>query len=296
MTSMKKGGGVSQSAAARIILVPTLLLVVTSFYLGLVWTGYISFTRSSLVPNFDFAGWFQYERLFTNARWTTAYRNMFIFGFLFVGGALVIGTLLAIGIDQRIRMESLFRTVFLYPLSISFIITGLAWQWILNPSFGIQGVVRSWGWTDFRFDWIAQRDFAIYTLVIAALWHSAGLVMAIMLAGLRGIDEDIWRASRMEGIPRWRAYISIIIPMLRPMVLTCVVLLSASVIKSYDLVVALTAGGPGYSSDLPAKFVVDLTFERTNLGMASAGAIVMLVTLTAALAPYFYFEMRKRKS
>jgi glucose/mannose transport system permease protein len=295
-TAASPRGGVARSSAARWVLVPSILLVLTSFYLGLAWTGYISLTRSSIVPSFNFAGWYQYERLFANARWLTAYGNMFIFGTLFVGGALILGTLLAIAIDQRIRAEALFRTVFLYPLSISFIITGLAWQWILNPSFGIQGVVRGWGWEGFTFDWIAQPDYAIYTLVLAALWHSSGLVMAIMLAGLRGIDEDIWRASRMEGIPRWRAYVSIIIPMLRPMVLTCVVLLSASVIKSYDLVVALTAGGPGYSSDLPAKFVVDLTFERTNLGLASAGAIVMLVTLTAALAPYFYIEMRRRAS
>jgi glucose/mannose transport system permease protein len=292
----RRKGGVTQSAAARLILVPSLFLVVTSFYLGLVFTGYISLTRSSIAPDYTLAGWFQYVKLFTNPRWLTAYKNMFIFGTLFVGGALVLGTLLAIAIDQRVRAESLFRTIFLYPLSISFIITGLAWQWILKPSFGIQGVVRGWGWESFTLDWIARSGLSIYTLVLAALWHSSGLVMAIMLAGLRGIDEDIWKASRMEGIPRWRAYLSIIIPMLRPMVLTCVVLLSASVIKSYDLVVAMTAGGPGYSSDLPAKFVVDLTFERTNLGMASAGAIVMLVTLTAALAPYFYLELRKRKS
>jgi glucose/mannose transport system permease protein len=295
-TAASPRSGVARSSAARWVLVPSILLMLTSFYLGLAWTGYISLTRSSIVPSFNFVGLYQYERLFANARWLTAYGNMFIFGTLFVGGALILGTLLAIAIDQRIRAEALFRTVFLYPLSISFIITGLAWQWILNPSFGIQGVVRGWGWEGFTFDWIAQPDYAIYTLVLAALWHSSGLVMAIMLAGLRGIDEDIWRASRMEGIPRWRAYVSIIIPMLRPMVLTCVVLLSASVIKSYDLVVALTAGGPGYSSDLPAKFVVDLTFERTNLGLASAGAIVMLVTLTAALAPYFYIEMRRRAS
>ncbi|KGM32755.1 carbohydrate ABC transporter permease [Inquilinus limosus] len=279
---------------AKAVVTPTVLVMATCFYGTILWTIYISFTRSSLVPNYDFAGVAQYVRLFSTARWYTAFGNMFVFGGLFIAGALVLGTLLAVLIDQKVKGEGAFRTIFLYPLSMSFIVTGLAWQWFLNPTMGLQDFVRGLGWEGFTFDWIVDRDRAIYTLVIAGVWHSSGLIMAIMLAGLRGIDHEVWRAARVEGIPRWRTYWSIVLPMLRPLVVTCVVLLAIAVVKSYDLVVAMTRGGPGNATDLPAKFVVDLTFERANIGLASAGAVVMLVAVLAALAPYLYIELSRR--
>jgi glucose/mannose transport system permease protein len=279
---------------AKAVVAPTVLVMATCFYGTILWTIYISFTRSSLVPNYDFAGIAQYVRLFSTARWYTAFGNMFVFGGLFIVLALALGTLLAVLIDQKVKGEGAFRTIFLYPLSMSFIVTGLAWQWFLNPTMGLQDFVRGLGWESFAFDWIVDRDRAIYTLVLAAVWHSSGLIMAIMLAGLRGIDHEIWRAARVEGIPRWRTYLSIVLPMLRPLVVTCVVLLAIAVVKSYDLVVAMTRGGPGNATDLPAKFVVDLTFERANIGLASAGAVVMLVAVLAALAPYLYIELSRR--
>lgn len=279
---------------AKAVVAPTVLVMAACFYGTILWTIYISFTRSSLVPNYDFAGVAQYVRLFSTARWYTAFGNMFVFGGLFIAGALVLGTLLAVLIDQKVKGEGAFRTIFLYPLSMSFIVTGLAWQWFLNPTMGLQDFVRGLGWESFTFDWIVDRDRAIYTLVLAGVWHSSGLIMAIMLAGLRGIDHEIWRAARVEGIPRWRTYLSIVLPMLRPLVVTCVVLLAIAVVKSYDLVVAMTRGGPGNATDLPAKFVVDLTFERANIGLASAGAVVMLVAVLAALAPYLYIELSRR--
>jgi glucose/mannose transport system permease protein len=279
---------------AKAVLTPTVLVMAVCFYGAILWTIYISFTRSSLVPNYGFEGLFQYVRLFNTARWYTAFGNMFVFGGLFIAAALVLGTLLAVLIDQKVKGEGVFRTIFLYPLSMSFIVTGLAWQWFLNPTMGLQDFVRGLGWDSFAFDWIVDRDRAIYTLVLAAVWHSSGLIMAIMLAGLRGIDHEIWRAARVEGIPRWRTYISIVLPMLRPLVVTCVVLLSIAVVKSYDLVVAMTKGGPGNATDLPAKFVTDLTFERANIGLASAGAVVMLVAVLAALSPYLYIELSRR--
>lgn len=279
---------------AKAVVAPTVLVMAACFYGTILWTIYISFTRSSLVPNYDFAGVAQYVRLFSTARWYTAFGNMFVFGGLFIAGALVLGTLLAVLIDQKVKGEGAFRTIFLYPLSMSFIVTGLAWQWFLNPTMGLQDFVRGLGWESFTFDWIVDRDRAIYTLVLAGVWHSSGLIMAIMLTGLRGIDHEIWRAARVEGIPRWRTYLSIVLPMLRPLVVTCVVLLAIAVVKSYDLVVAMTRGGPGNATDLPAKFVVDLTFERANIGLASAGAVVMLVAVLAALAPYLYIELSRR--
>jgi glucose/mannose transport system permease protein len=215
---------------------------------------------------------------------------MFIFGAGYIVGCLVLGFFLAVALDQRIRAESVFRTIFLYPFALSFIVTGLVWQWVMNPSLGIQDFVRGLGWEDFVFNWIVDRDRVIYVVVIAGIWQSSGLVMAILLAGLRGVDQELWRAARVDGIPTWRTYLHIVIPELRPMVITAVVLLSIGAVKVYDLVVAMTQGGPGNSSDVPAKFVMDHLFERNNIGIATAGSVVMLVTVLAVLAPWLYYE------
>jgi len=284
----------THNLTSKAVLTPTIVAMTVCFYGCIAWTIYVSFTRSGMLPNCEFAGLTQYDRLFSTPRWHVSYANMFIFGILFIGGALALGTFLAILIDTKVRLEGIFRAIFLYPLSMSFIVTGLAWQWFLNPSTGLQDFVRSLGWETFTFDWLVNRDKAIYTIVIAAIWQGSGLIMAIMLAGLRSIDRDIWKATKMDGIPTWRAYVSVIMPQLQPMVVTSVVLLAVTVVKAFHLVVALTSGGPGYSSDLPAKFVVDMAFERANIGQASAAAVIMLISVMAALAPYIYLTQRKR--
>ena len=271
------------------------MIALIAFIGCLLWTVYISFTGSRLLPDYEWVAFAQYERLFATLRWQIAYSNMFIFGVLFIGICLVLGFVLAVAIDQHIRAEGLFRTIFLYPLSMSFVVTGLAWQWFLNPTLGLQAVVRDLGFENFVFDWLVRGDRAIYTLVIAAVWQASGLVMAIMLAGLRGIDKEIWRATRIDGVHPARVYWHVVLPMLRPMVMTAVVLLAIGVVKSYDLVVAMTGGGPGNASDLPARFVIDHTFQRANLGLAAAGAVAMLVAMAAAVVPYLYSEMRRRE-
>ncbi len=272
---------------------PTTLMVACCFYGTLLWTLYISFTASSLMPNYDLVGLAQYERLWRTPRWWMALKNMAILAVLGVTLSMILGTLLAILMDQRIRAEGLFRTVFLYPLALSLIVTGLAWQWFLNPGVGVQRFVNDLGWEGFRFDWITDRNMAIYTIAFALIWHSSGLVMAMMLAGLRSIDSEIWRAIRLDGIPKWRAYLSIILPMLRPMIVTNVVMMAIAVVKAYDLVLAMTQGGPGGATDVPGKFVVDYTFGRANIGLASAGAVTMLVIVGALVGPYFYRETRR---
>jgi glucose/mannose transport system permease protein len=284
----------ARSLAAKLALVPTLLVMLGCYYASVTWTVYISMTRSFLMPVYRFAGIAQYDRLFATPRWQVAYGNMFLFGALDVIGTLGLGILLAILLDRSVRFEGVFRTILLYPLSLSFIVTGLTWQWVLSPTIGFQHLVRDLGWSDFVFDWITRPDRAIYTLVFAGIWHQSGLIMAIILAGLRGIDREIWRAARIEGIPVWRTYVSIVLPMLRPLIVTCVVLIAIAVVKSYDLVVAMTNGGPGFSSDLPGKFVVDFEFERANIGQASAAATVMLGSVLAIVAPYLYYELARK--
>jgi glucose/mannose transport system permease protein len=281
---------------AKLTLAPTLIVALVCFYATIGWTTLMSFTASRLLPDYTFVGTEQYERLFETQRWGVAFENMFVFGGLFIAACLVLGFLLAVALDRKIAMEGVLRGTFLYPFALSFIVAGLTWQWLLNPAFGVEKVLHDLGFANARFDWIVDPDKAIYTIVIAGVWRNAGLIMAIFLAGLRGINPEIWRATRIEGIAPWRVYLHIVIPMLRPTVLTAIVLLATSVVTSYDLVVAMTGGGPGYATDLPGKFVVDFLFQRSNLGLASAAAVVMLGSIIGALAPYFAMELRRREA
>jgi glucose/mannose transport system permease protein len=273
---------------AALALLPTAVIVLVVYVGCMLWTVRLSFTSSTLLPKLDWVGFLQYDRLFRNDRFVTSAENIAIFGVLFIAGCLVLGFLLAVFIDQKVRGEGLFRTVFLYPYAMSFVVTGVAWQWFLNPGLGLQKLVRDMGFETFTFDWLVNQDMAIYTIVIAGIWHGSGLTMAIMLAGLRGVDEDLRKAARIDGVPIWRYYTSIVLPLLRPMVVTAAVLLATSVAKLYDLVVAMTLGGPGIATEVPAKFVMDHLFERNNIALGTAAATMMLITVIAILAPWIY--------
>lgn len=287
-TQRPLGRRLKTQGAAAMALLPAAIVVVV-IYLGcMAWTVRLSFSSSRLLPINDWVGFAQYQRLLVNDRFLTSSVNIVIFGVLFILGCLLLGFLLAVFIDQQVRAESMFRTIFLYPYAMSFVVTGLAWQWFLNPGLGLQKLVRDLGWESFTFDWLVRPDMAIYTIVIAGLWHGSGLVMAILLAGLRGIDADLWKAAKIDGIPPWRVYLRIALPLLSPMIVTATVLLATSVVKLFDLVVAMTQGGPGISTEVPAKFVMDHFFERNNIGLATACATMMLVTVGIVLAPWLY--------
>jgi glucose/mannose transport system permease protein len=273
---------------AAFALLPTALVVLIVYIGCMLWTVRLSFTSSTLLPKLDWVGLAQYSRLFVNDRFVTSAENIVIFGALFISGCLILGFLLAVFIDQNVRGESVFRTMFLYPYAMSFVVTGVAWQWFLNPGLGLQKLVRDMGFTSFTFDWLVNQQMAIYTIVIAGLWHGSGLTMAILLAGLRGVDEDLWKAAKVDGIPTWRVYTSVVLPLLRPMIVTATVLLTAGVVKLYDLVVAMTLGGPGIATEVPAKFVMDHLFERNNIALGTAAATIMLIAVVAVLAPWIY--------
>jgi len=202
----------------------------------------------------------------------------------------VIGFILAALIDQKVRFESVFRTVILYPYALSFVVTGLIWQWILNPSFGVQGIVRDLGWTGFTFDPLYNPDIAIFGVLIAGLWQGSGLVMVLMLAGLRGIDEDVWKATRVDGIPTWKTYVVVIIPMMRPVFITALVIVTTGIVKVFDLIVAQTGGGPGIATEVPAKYVYDLMFQAQNLGQGFAASTMMLLTVMLIVVPWAMLE------
>lgn len=280
----------------RIVVAPSLLVVIVTVYLFILWTGVISFTSSKFVPVYDFVGLEQFVRLWATPRWHTAVANLFIFSALFLSLSTGIGLLMAILLDQNIRAEGFLRAVYLYPMALSFIVTGTAWKWIMNPGLGIQKVVNELGWTSFTFDWITDPNMAIYTVVIAGVWQSSGFAMAIFLAGLRGIDNSVIKAAQIEGAGLPLIYRQIIIPMLRPAMLSVIVLLSYIAIKSFDLVLALTNGGPGSATELPSTFMFSATFRRNQMGVGAASAIMMLMTVAAIIVPYLYSELRERNN
>lgn len=291
----RRFGDYLEIALPKLVLGPTLLCGLIFIYGFILWTGWLSFTESRLLPRYELVGLVQYITLFGNERWWTALTNLGIFGSLFIGVCLGLGLLLAILLDQRIRAEGFLRAIYLYPMALSFIVTGTAWKWILNPGLGVQHLVRQWGFPDFTFDWIVTPGMSIYTVVIAGAWQSTGFVMALFLAGLRGVDDSIIKAAQVDGAGTVRIYTSIIIPSLRPVFFSALIILAHIAIKSFDLVMALTGGGPGFSSDLPATFMYTFAFNRNQIGLGAASAMMMLMTVVAIIVPMVYSETRRQR-
>ncbi len=296
MAGQAPGRRAFRNLHAKIAALPMIVTTLVVFVGGTLWTVLYSFTNSKLLPRLNFVGLDQYERLWQTSRWLIAIKNLAIYGSLSLVFSIVIGFLLAALLDQKIRFENTFRTIFLYPFALSFIVTGLVWQWVLNPTFGLQHVVRSFGFEDFAFDPLNNPDVVLYGLLIAGLWQGTGLIMALMLAGLRGIDQEIWKAARVDGIPAWKTYLFIVIPMMRPVFITTLVIAASGIIKVYDLVVAQTSGGPGIASEMPAKYVYDYMFQAQNLGQGFAASTMMLVTVLVVLIPWAYLEFGKRRN
>ncbi|QTP58528.1 sugar ABC transporter permease [Billgrantia antri] len=287
--------GLLQAWLPKLVLAPSAAISLFFVYGFMLWTFILSLTSSRMLPSYDFVGFAQYARLMANDRWWVASTNLVVFGGMFVAICLALGLVLAILLDQRIRQEGALRTIYLYPMALSFIVTGVVWKWLLNPGLGIQAMVRGWGFENFRFDWLVDPDMAVYTLVIAAVWQASGFVMALFLAGLRGIDDSILKAAQLDGASLPRIYWRVVVPCLRPVVFSAVMILSHIAIKSFDLVVALTNGGPGYASDLPATFMYAHAFTRAQIGLGSASAMLMLGGVLAILIPYLYSELRNRR-
>jgi glucose/mannose transport system permease protein len=247
------------------------------YIVGIAFTFYWSFTSSRLFPNYDFVGLDQYRRLWASDRWLVAVNNIWLFGLLSIGGNMAFGYLLAIFMDQRIRQEDTLRSIFLYPFAMSLIVTGLIWQWMLDPNLGIEQTIHGLGWESFHFSPLVDPNTAIYGLVIAGIWQGSGVTMAILLAGLRGVDAEIWKAAKVDGIPTWRTHLFIILPMMGGAVATAFVLQCVSVVRVYDLIVAMTGGGPGISTNMPAVYVIDMITSSQNVGQGMAAATMMLL-------------------
>lgn len=284
-----------QNWIPKLVLSPSVAMMVIFVYGFIAFSVYLSFTDSRLLPSYGWVGLENYSKLWRLSHWETSLTNMGIFAGLYIVICTVIGLSLAIFLDQKIRGEGLLRPIYLYPMALSFIVTGTAWKWFLDPGIGLENVMHTWGWESFQFRWIKDRDFAIYTVVLAAVWQTSGFVMAMFLAGLRGIDNEILKAAQMDGASNWNLYRRIIIPQLRPAFLSAFVILSHLAIKTFDLVIALTGGGPGRATELPATFMYSYTFTRNQMGIGAASATIMLMTIAAIMIPYLYSELREKR-
>jgi len=281
-----------QELLPKIVLAPSFALILVFVYGFILFTAVLSFTNSKLLPDFSvWVGFGNYVRLFDHPNWITALKNLAIFASLYIVVCTVLGLGLAILLDQKIRGEGTLRPIYLYPMALSFIVTGVAWKWFLDPGIGLEHAMHSVGWDSFSFRWIKQGQMAIYTIVIAAVWQSSGFVMAMFLAGLRGVDNEIIKAAQIDGASTVMIYRRIIIPLMRPVFLSAFVVLAHLAIKSYDLVVAMTDGGPGTSTWTPAMFMQKFTFGRNEMGMGAASAIIMMMMIFSIIIPYLYSEL-----
>ncbi|MBN9031466.1 MAG: ABC transporter permease [Rhizobiales bacterium 63-7] len=284
-----------QEVLPKLVLAPSFVVILIFVYGFIAYTGYLSMTDSKMLPSYNFAGLTNYSKLWALPHWWRAITNLAIFASLYIIICSVLGLFLAILLDQKIRAEGLLRPIYLYPMALSFIVTGTAWKWFLDPGIGLENTMHIWGWTSFSFNWIKDGKFAIYCVVIAAVWQSSGFVMAMFLAGLRGVDNEIIKAAQIDGASTMTVYRRIIIPLMRPVFLSAFVVLAHLAIKAYDLVVALTGGGPGQATELPATFMYSYTFTRNQMGIGASSAIVMLAMIFSIIIPYLYSEIRGGK-
>lgn len=285
-----------QLGAPLLAMSPSLIACAVFVYGFIFWTIAVSFSASKMVPVWEWVGFTNYIKLWKFGPWNLAVANFLVFSLIYVGVGLALGLFLAILIDQRIRAETLFRTLFLYPIALAFVVTGVVWRWIMNPTVGIERFVRDLGYPEFEFAWITSSDLVIYALLLAAIWQVSGFVMVLFLSALRGVDGDIIKAASLDGAKPWRIYFSIVIPSIWPIFLSAGAILIAMALKTFDLVIVMTQRGPGSASEFPATFMYDMAFRRNQLGIGSAAAIMILCAALIVIAPALLLGGRRRDS
>ena len=279
----------------KFVLAPSIAASFVYVFVFCAWTVWVSLSKSTLLPDFTYEGFKHYILLWENRRWTIAYTNLFLFGGFYVVGSLLVGLLLAILIDQRVRGEAVWRSVLLYPLALSFVVSGTVWRWIFNPTTGVEALMHSMGFADFYFNWILDREKAIYTVVVTGVWQASGFAMVLLLAGLRSVDQDLIKAAQIDGASMARIYWKILIPSIRPIMIAVIVILLQFAIKTFALVVSQTGGGPGLATTVPAIYVYDLMFQRGQIAQGAAAAVMILLALAVVLVPYAIWSNRRNR-
>ncbi len=289
----------SDRLISLLLIAPSVIAIAVFVYGFIGFTAFASFTKwDQMLPDFSFVGWRNYEKLFNTTRFQIDLANTVVFTILFLIACLALGFLLAVLLDQHIRFEGFFRSVFLFPLAISYIVTGVVWRWLLNPgsvqlgSTGVNLLFEKVGLAFLKNGWYTDPNIGIKAVVIAATWQMSGYVMAMYLAGLRGIPEDLREAARVDGATEIEVYRHIILPLLQPITLGAVIILGHMSLKIFDLVVSMTGPGPGFSSDVPAFFMWDTTFRGNNFAQGAGIATILLLSVAVLIVPYLVYSTR----
>ncbi|MDE3091614.1 MAG: sugar ABC transporter permease [Chloroflexota bacterium] len=289
----------SDRVISLLLIAPSVLAIALFVYGFIAFTGFASFTKwNSLIPDFTLVGFSNFQKLFDTTRFQIDLRNTVTFTILFLILCLSLGLILAVLLDQHIRGEAIFRNIFLFPLAVSYIVTGVIWRWLLNPgsaelgATGVNLLFDRIGLGFLKNGWYTDPEIGIKAVVLAATWQMSGYVMAMYLAGLRGIPEDLREAARVDGANEFQVYRHIVLPMLQPITLGAVIILGHMSLKIFDLVVSMTGSGPGFSSDVPAFYMFDTTFRGNNFAQGAGIAVILLVMVAVLIVPYLIYSTR----
>jgi glucose/mannose transport system permease protein len=284
-----------------LLISPSIIAIGVFVYGFIAWTGFAALSRwDDIIPDLTFVGLRNFERLFDNPRFQQDISNTIVFTLAFVTGCILVGLGLAILLDQKIRGEIIFRNIFLFPMAVSFVVTGVVWRWMENPNSGlnkildvtINPVLTALGGAPLHPGWFIDPNIGILGVALAAGWQFSGYVMALYLAGLRAIPEELREAARVDGATELETYRHIIMPLLNPITLSMVIILGHISLKIFDLTSAMTGTGPGFIDDVPAFFMFDTTFRGNHFAQGAAIAVFLLVAVSVLVVPYLIYNVR----
>jgi glucose/mannose transport system permease protein len=308
--------GVRDERVVTIALItPSLLLIVIFVYAFIAWSGWVSLSQwDGIQPNYAWKGLANYANLFASVRFQIDMRNTVFFTVVFITACLSVGLFLAVLLDQHLPGEGLFRSIFLFPMAISFVVTGVVWRWLLNPGSSVQDatgvnlLLHQLGFTSFNFRWFIDATvwpgtpigsiqccvpMGMTAIVLAAAWQMSGYTMALYLAGLRAIPEELREAARVDGASELQIYRHIVLPLLQPITLSAVIILGHISLKIFDLVAVITPdGGPGFITDVPALNMFQIIYKANRYADGAAIATVMLLTVAVLVVPYLISSAR----
>ena len=283
-----------------LMIAPSVIAIGVFVYGFIAWTGWVSVSNwTSFVRDMSFGGFDAYQWMLTDFRYLSGLRNVIVFTILFVGASLLMGLLIAIALDRSPRLSAVWRTIFLFPLAISFVVTGVVWQWLLNPSAGLNIPLANLGLEDLPLWYVSTTivpgvswgrielvvPLALVAVVIAAVWQLSGFAMAIYLAGLQGVSDDLREAARVDGASELQLYRRVILPMLKPMTITIIIVLGHMALKTFDLIYTMTGPGTGYVTDVPAVYMYEATFRANQFARGAAISMSLLVLMLALMGP-----------
>ena len=288
-----------------ILLVPSIIAVAIFIYGFIFWTIRVSMSKwKGIIPNYDFTGLKNYIDIFKNTRFRIDIVNNVCFTALFIIVCTIVGLFLAILLDKVIRGESFFRTIFIFPLAISFVVSGIIWRWIFVPTAGINALLNNifigiglenlnvhWGWY-ITTQKVVFFNLALIPIIIAASWQFVGYVMAMYLAGIRGISYELREAARIDGANEFQVYTKVIFPMLKPITFSALIILGHISLKIFDLVYIMTGRGPAFVTDFPSIFMYETVFRSNNYAQGATIAIVMLLMVLVVIVPYLIISLR----